>query len=66
MKKFLVILILLISIPAIYARVSEIKDETLKTGTFKKKHNGEIVQYDKNGKKIGVYKMKYGKIVRVK
>lgn len=35
-------------------------------GIFKKKRNGEFVQYDKNGKKIGVYKISNRKCVKVK
>ena len=35
-------------------------------GTFKKSHTGKIIQYDKNGKKIGVYKQQQGRYVRVK
>ena len=35
-------------------------------GTFKKTRSGKIVQYDKKGKKIGVYKLKSGNLVRVK
>ena len=30
--------------------------KNLPQGTFKKKKDGTIVQYDKNGKKIGTYK----------
>ena len=33
-------------------------------GTFKKARNGKIIQYDKNGKKIGVYKLNSRKIVK--
>ena len=35
-------------------------------GTFKKQSNGKFVQYDKNGKKIGTYKLTNGKFVRIK
>ncbi len=66
MKKYLITLVLLLSIPAAFSLAPAIKSENLPKGTFKKKHNGEIVQYDKNGKKIGVYKLQYGKMVRVK
>lgn len=69
MKKFLVLLLIML-IPTVFAQVPNqapaLKKELLPQGTFKKKHNGDIVQYDKNGKKIGVYKMQYGKMVRVK
>ena len=35
-------------------------------GTFKKQKNGTIVQYDKNGKKIGKYKLDNGRYYRLK
>ena len=35
-------------------------------GTFKKKRNGTIVQYDKKGKKIGVYKLSRGTYIKIK
>ena len=49
----------------VYA-VQPAKINTLPSGTFKKKFNGDFVQYDKNGKKLGVYKMSKGKLVKVK
>ena len=35
-------------------------------GVFKKKRNGDIVQYNSNGKKIHTYKIKNGKILNIK
>ena len=35
-------------------------------GTFKKTRSGKIVQYDNKGKKMGVYKLNNGSLVRVK
>lgn len=35
-------------------------------GTFRKQRNGTIVQYNKSGKKIGVYKLNNGRYVRAK
>ncbi len=35
-------------------------------GTFKKTRSGQIVQYDKNGKKIGVYKPSVRKYKKIK
>jgi len=66
MKKFLVILILLLSVPSVFSVAPAMKSQNLPQGTFKQKSNGEIVQYDKNGKKIGIYKIQYGKLVRIK
>lgn len=35
-------------------------------GTFKKTRDGKIVQYNKKGKKIGVYKLNNGNLMRIK
>ena len=35
-------------------------------GTFKERRNGDIVHYNKNGKKIGVYRAVGRKYVKVK
>ena len=35
-------------------------------GTFKKTRSGKIIQYDKKGRKIGVYKLKSGNLTRIK
>ena len=35
-------------------------------GIFKKTITGKIIQYDKNGKKIGVYKNENGRFVKIK
>lgn len=35
-------------------------------GTFRKQRNGTIVQYDKSGKKIGIYKLNNGRYVKAK
>lgn len=35
-------------------------------GTFRKQRNGAIVQYDKNGKKIGIYKLNNGRYIKTK
>jgi hypothetical protein len=35
-------------------------------GIFKKQRNGNFVQYDKKGKKIGTYKLKQGRLVLIK
>ena len=35
-------------------------------GTFKRSYNGKIIQYDKNGKKIGQYKINNGRYYKIK
>ena len=35
-------------------------------GVFKKKRNGDLVQYNSDGKRIHTYKMKNGKILKIK
>ncbi len=42
------------------------KHNNLPQGTFKKQKDGTIVQYDKNGKKIGKYKLDSGRYYRFK
>ena len=66
MKK-LIILFLLVMVPS--AAIAEIPVKKIKNppiGTFKKKRNGTIVQYDKNGKKIGTYKINSRKNLYIK
>ena len=66
-KLFLFILISLFFVPLCSAVNSVDKYGTsMKQGSFKKNWHGNIVQYDKNGKKIGEYKFNKGKYVRVK
>lgn len=57
MKK-LVILILTFSLflPT-FAEISTRRIKNPPQGTFKKTKNGKIIQYDQNGKKIGIYKL---------
>lgn len=40
--------------------------KTFPEGTFRKKRNGDVVQYNGRGKKIGTYKMINGKYEKVK
>ncbi len=42
------------------------RTKSMPEGTFKKKKNGIIVQYDKNGKKIGEYKVGPGTYIKIK
>ena len=66
MKKLLVLLILLAFSQLSYAELPTKKGHNFQEGVFKKKRNGDIVQYDKNHKKIHTYKIKNGKIVGIK
>ena len=57
MRKFFAVLILLSFVCSSYAEETYTKKyKGYPQGTFKKAKNGSIVQYDKNGKKVGVYK----------
>lgn len=68
-KVLLIMLISLFFVPIVFADTKNYKSakyDYMTQGTFKKKANGKYVQYDKNGKKIGIYKISKGKFVRVK
>ena len=66
MKKFLAFISIIAFIGSSYA--SPIKNEysNYAQGTFKKKSNGTVVQYNSKGKKIGTYKNIKGKFVKIK
>ena len=66
MKKFFVIFILLMFPLATFANLPARKLKNPPIGIFKKQRNGNIVQYGKNGKKIGTYKLINGKYEQVK
>ena len=67
MKKiFILFLSLIIPVLGVLAEIPVKKLKNPPVGTFKKKRNGTIVQYDKNGKKVGTYKMGNGKYYQVK
>lgn len=66
MKKFFVIFLLLAIISPVWADLKTKKINNTPDGVFRKTRNGKIVQYDKNGKKIGVYKVVHGRFVKVK
>lgn len=66
MKRLLVVLMLLLLTFEAGAKVPESKVKDLPQGVFKKSWNGNIIQYDANGKKTHTYKMKNGKIARIK
>ena len=63
MKKLIAIFIIIcFSLPAF----AVIPKKNLPSGTFKKKRNGTIVQYNDKGKKIGIYKLENGSYKKVK
>ena len=66
MKKIFVILGILIFAGCSFAGPMNKYYDGIEKGTFKKKSNGTIVQYDKKGKKIGTYKNINGKFVKIK
>lgn len=69
MKKLAAILIILSFIsPAVFAaEAPKYKYKTaMPQGTFKKKRDGTIVQYDKRGKKVGTYKLQNGSYQKIK
>ena len=66
MRRFAAIILLLLLTVTADAKVPAAKANNLPQGVFKKSWNGNIVQYDTNGKKTHTYKMKNGKIARIK
>ena len=66
MRKVLVLITFFAFISTAFAGLPERKLKNLPEGTFKKTRNGTIVQYDKNGKKVGIYKLNSGKYVKTK
>lgn len=65
MKRFLVVFTMLLLAFEADVKVAQTKVNTLPQGVFKKTWNGDIVQYN-NGKKAHTYKMKNGKVVKIK
>ena len=49
-----------------YPQYQTQKMQSLPTGTFKKRKDGTIVQYNDKGKKIGTYKLSGNKLVNPK
>ena len=66
MKKLIAILLVFCMVPSVYAVPELKKRPNLPQGTFKKKKNGDVIQLDSKGKKIGIYRVKNGKYVKVK
>ncbi len=66
MKKCLAIFLSFILVSPVLAATTMKKLNTTPEGVFKKNRNGDFVQYDKKGKKVGVYKLINGRLVKVK
>ena len=66
MKQFLTLICILCTAATVLAEIPANKIKNPPSGTFKKMRNGDFVQYDKNGKKIGIYKINNGKLYRKK
>ena len=66
MKKLWVIFLFFVILLPVYAELPAKKFSNLPDGVFKKTRGGEYVQLDKKGKKIGVYKVINGRLVKVK
>lgn len=60
MKRIIIVFVISCFILPAFAGVNTVNNriykKNLPQGTFKKKKDGTIVQYDKNGKRIGTYK----------
>ena len=65
MRKLFVLLLISLFVSMVYAEQA-INKNSLPDGIFKKKRNGYYVQYNNKGKKLGVYKISKGKLVKVK
>jgi len=67
MKRILISLIMLsfVCVSAL-AELPQNKHTNYPQGTFKKNKSGQIIQYDKNGKKLGVYKVTNKRYLKTK
>lgn len=67
MKKFFILFIIFVCTGVVFAMDVPVKKYgNIPQGTFRKNRNGDFVQYDKNGKKIGVYRISKGMYLKVK
>lgn len=57
MKKLAALFTVMCFILPVFAAIPAGKIQNPPKGTFKRAKNGTIVQYDANGKKIGIYKL---------
>ena len=66
--KIILVIILITAYSAVVsaATSSVITKSQYPQGTFKKLHNGNFVQIDEKGKKIGTYKITNGKLTKIK
>ncbi len=65
MKKWFCLILSLFLLSPVFAETNYKKFNNLPQGSFKRNWKGDIIQYDKNGKKIGKYrtqKIRSGKI----
>ena len=65
MRKLIVFVLLTSFVLDCHAGAMINKNLSSMNGVYKKDAFGRINQYDKNGKKIGVYKLKNGKCVKI-
>ena len=66
MRTFFTLFVLLLFVSSVFAKMPDSLNKNLPKGVFKKNFRGQIVQYDNNGKKIGVYEAKSGRFVKIK
>lgn len=66
MKKLLILGIIITFASTAFAELPERKFKNLPEGTFRKTRSGKIVQYDKNGKKVGVYNLNSKRLTKRK
>ena len=66
MRTFLTVFVMLLFVSAAFAKASGNVSGNLPSGVFKKNYHGQFVQYDSKGKKIGVYEVKAGKLVKIR
>ena len=66
MKRLVLYLVLFSILTPVYADIKVEKAALMPEGVYRRTANGSIVQYNTKGKKIGVYKIKNGKYVKIK
>ena len=67
MKTWLTICIVLLFISSVFADETYVRRYNgYPQGTFKMSRNGSIIQYDKQGKKVGVYKTNQKRYKKIK
>ena len=70
MKRFICIVsilcLILLALAGQYPQYQTQKIQSMPVGTFKKRKDGTIVQYNDKGKKIGTYKLSGNKLVNPK